>query len=408
MSSVDVIVPCYRYGHFLRECVQSVLTQARAEVRVLIIDDESPDNTPEVEQQLAREDSRVTYRRHSKNMGHIATYNEGIDWVQAQYFLLLSADDYLLPGALARATELMEAHPRVGMCYGQALEIHPDASTRQAHTGMKADGEAGSLVIEGLDFIELCRRSGSINLVPTPTAVVRTDLQKRLAGYRPELPHSGDLELWLRLAAHGTVGFIAMNQAVYRRHSDNMSLAYIGENRLADLHQREAAIDWFCRSCLHVLPNADAMKRALLEPLAHEAVGCASSALNGDKQEDPTQFSNYALCLYPGVTLTTAWFRLLVKRRIGRTISQALLPSLTLFRPHCLQSVWLSVEGTAASPARDLRSRSHRVRFILSLKQSRAMPKPRMTVSMPALPQVAHRPNSRDRAAGVPAGFGLR
>ena len=43
MSSVDVFVPCYRYGHFLRECVKSVLSQSGVSVRVLIIDDASPD-----------------------------------------------------------------------------------------------------------------------------------------------------------------------------------------------------------------------------------------------------------------------------------------------------------------------------------------------------------------------------
>jgi glycosyltransferase involved in cell wall biosynthesis len=60
MSSVDVFVPCYRYGHFLRECVQSVLGETGQSVRVLIIDDASPDNTTEVATDLVNEDSRVT------------------------------------------------------------------------------------------------------------------------------------------------------------------------------------------------------------------------------------------------------------------------------------------------------------------------------------------------------------
>ena len=108
MSSVDVIVPCYRYGHFLRGCVESALAQTGADVRVLIIDDASPDNTAEVATELAKEDSRVSFFRHAVNKGHIATYNEGIEWVSGDYMLLLSADDYLLPGALARAAELMD------------------------------------------------------------------------------------------------------------------------------------------------------------------------------------------------------------------------------------------------------------------------------------------------------------
>ena len=47
MSRVDVIVPCYNYGRFLRECVESVLSQP-VDVRVLIIDDASTDDTPQV------------------------------------------------------------------------------------------------------------------------------------------------------------------------------------------------------------------------------------------------------------------------------------------------------------------------------------------------------------------------
>jgi len=57
MATVDVIVPCYNYGCFLRECVESVLTQSLQTVRVLIIDDASGDKTPIVADELMREES---------------------------------------------------------------------------------------------------------------------------------------------------------------------------------------------------------------------------------------------------------------------------------------------------------------------------------------------------------------
>ena len=63
MSSVDVIIPCYRYAHFLKQCVGSVLMQSGPEIRVLILDDASPDNTVEVAAELAKNDARVTVRR---------------------------------------------------------------------------------------------------------------------------------------------------------------------------------------------------------------------------------------------------------------------------------------------------------------------------------------------------------
>ena len=53
MSRVDVVVPCYNYARFLERCVGSLLAQQGAEVRVLVIDDASADDTPEVGQRIA-------------------------------------------------------------------------------------------------------------------------------------------------------------------------------------------------------------------------------------------------------------------------------------------------------------------------------------------------------------------
>ena len=69
MASVDVVVPCYRYGRYLRQCVRSVLDQEGANIRVLVIDDASPDETALIGTALATEDSRVTFRRHAVNQG---------------------------------------------------------------------------------------------------------------------------------------------------------------------------------------------------------------------------------------------------------------------------------------------------------------------------------------------------
>ena len=81
----------------------------------------SSDDTPAVGEQLAANDSRVIFRRHAVNLGHIKTFNEGVmDWARAQYSLLLSADDALAPGALARAVKVMDSHEDVGLSYGMA------------------------------------------------------------------------------------------------------------------------------------------------------------------------------------------------------------------------------------------------------------------------------------------------
>src|SRR5262245_4914881 len=110
MSSVDVIIPCYNYARYVGDCARSVLDQPGVDVRVLIIDDASSDDTPTVGRELAA-DPRIEFRRHKQNIGHIATYNEGIEWTSGDYLLLISADDMLAPGAVARAAAVMDRHP---------------------------------------------------------------------------------------------------------------------------------------------------------------------------------------------------------------------------------------------------------------------------------------------------------
>ena len=314
MSSVDVIVPCYRYGCFLRECVESVLSQSVRDVRVLIIDDASPDDTAEVASELARNSSKVTFLRHSKNQGHIRTYNEGIDWVSADYMLLLSADDYLLPDALRRAVDLMDQHRDVGFTFGKAIQLQHGLKPVQPMCPAELDGKRCWYVMKGLEFIQLSRAK---NIVITPTAVVRTELQKRVGGYCADLPHSGDMEMWLRLAAHASVGRIDAYQAVYRRHNNNMSLAYVTNGWLPDVEQRKRAIDRFFQGCGHTLPDPTLLYRLFLRSLAGEAVNRASAAWNAGETDASQQLSEFAARICPAIRRSWKWAKLTCKRQLG-------------------------------------------------------------------------------------------
>lgn len=335
MSSVDVIVPCYRYGRFLRGCVESVLSQSLPGIRVLIIDDASPDNTAEIAADLVLADARVSFVRHWENKGHIATYNEGIEWASADYMLLLSADDYILPDALRRATDLMDAHPEVGFIFGDVVELgEAEHKAPLVALGEGADG-SGWRILTGTEFIEL---SGAYNPVGTCTAVVRTALQKRIGGYRPELPHAGDLEMWLRFAAHASVGFVTAYQGVYRRHAANMSTAfyyyaqdgrfvYAAGGRLGDLQQRKAAIDCFFQSCGGLLSDARRLQCKLDVQLANTAIARASAAFNEGRAEELRQLAEFALNISPQVRNSLGWIKLTCKRRIGLSAWRVLRPA---------------------------------------------------------------------------------
>ena len=67
MTTVSIVIPCYRYGSFLRQCVESVLSQEGVDAQVLIIDDASPDDSASVGRQLASEHPRVVFHAHEVN-----------------------------------------------------------------------------------------------------------------------------------------------------------------------------------------------------------------------------------------------------------------------------------------------------------------------------------------------------
>ena len=312
-TTVDVLIPCYRYGRFLTQCVESVLSQEGVSVRILILDDASPDNTSEVASHLTERDWRVEYRRHATNKGHISTYNEGIEWASADLFLLLSADDYLLPGALSRAAKLMEASPDMSFAFGAATALFDDNST-QSLKPFKARFAADTAVLTCLDFV---KAMNGRNIVPTPTAVVRTKCQKNVGGYSYALPHAGDMAMWLRLAAEGPVGFVNEPQGVYRIHAQNMSRSY-SSTRLPDIQQRRAAIEHFIEHSGAKLPDTIPWRKILLQALGRDAAYQARAAFVDGHLEASHQLSKLARELYPGVWHTDQWFRLLVHRAIGQ------------------------------------------------------------------------------------------
>lgn len=237
MSSVSVVIPCYRYGHYLEECVASALDdQEGVDVRVLIIDDASPDDSAEVARKIAAREPRVEVTVHVDNRGNIATFNEGLlEWADGDYCLLLSADDRLTPGALRRARDLLDANPDVGFVYGHALWTVEGQPMPAARTKVR-----GWSVWPGKWWLEHRFRQAE-NPIISPEIVVRTSLQKHLGGYDPQLTRAGDMEMYMRLAAHADVGFIrGVDQAYYRVHGQSMSKTV---SSLMDLRNRREVFE---------------------------------------------------------------------------------------------------------------------------------------------------------------------
>lgn len=318
VKSVDVFIPCYNYGRYLRQCVDSVLRQTGCQVRVLIIDNASTDNSLEVAHSIARTDGRVDVLAHEKNKGHIATYNDGIAWAGADYMLLLSADDLLAPMALSRAVAFMEQNPNVGFVHGRALRFTDErAISRELHQPPPTDELLQARILPGWEFIQgLC--SQPINPVETPTVVVRTALQKRLGGYLPQLPHAGDLEMWLRLAAHADVGEIGALQAFTRLHGKNMRLVYEADSMIQDYRQRHLAFEMFFSSQSAALERAEELASCARRKLAEEILWAAARAFEqGSSRRNVGRLMQEASAIFPSISSNLLWWKVWARRALG-------------------------------------------------------------------------------------------
>jgi glycosyltransferase involved in cell wall biosynthesis len=272
MAKVDVAVPCYQYGQFLRECITSILSQDLTDLRILIIDNASTDDSLQVARELAAEDSRVEILRFAVNRGPHAAYNAGIDWACADYFLILDADDLLAPGCLRRAVSVLDRHPSVSFTHGVEALARPGEPVPKIDDPQHPRVEIST----SAEFIaRLCRTP--VNPVGAQTVVRRTAAQKEVGHYRPELPYTDDFEMWLRLASVGCAARIDAVQAIRRIHGHQDSNQFQRDNHVRDFREREAAFESFFAHEGRTIPGVDRLKNQMRRGLGEHAYWSAVS-----------------------------------------------------------------------------------------------------------------------------------
>lgn len=296
--SVTVVVPCYNYGRYLPAAVTSALEQPGVDVEVIVVDDASTDDSADVARALAAADDRVTVVVHERNFRHIATYNDGLARATGEYVVLLSADDLLAPGSLARAAALLEAHPEVGLVYGYA----PDFTDVPPPTDERVRSWS---VWQGRTWLARTCRGGA-NVIVNPEVVMRTSVLRRLGGYDPALPHTADMDLWMRAAVVADVGRVnGPVQAYYRVHGGNMHLNdYSG--LLTDMRERATGFTSFFAGAGAELPEAARWHAAARRAIAYEAVRVAR--LSHDADDPSTEaLARFALECSPEITSRPVW-----------------------------------------------------------------------------------------------------
>lgn len=292
MASIDVVIPCYNYEHFLPECIGSVLSQDVDCLRVIVIDNASTDNSVGVARQFAAKDPRVEVICHEKNLGAQASFNEAIDRAAADYFMILCADDILIASILSHGITMLEQFPHASCLLGTDVEpwvgtVMPDL-VRPSGSGDLEDGST---------FIRRCCSRAGLN-IPAHAILVRTSVQKRVGYYRSALPLMDDLEMALRLAARGVVAQLKGPLVMQRMHTSNLSQEF-WDDKLRDLREREAVFTSFFSHEGRDIQGAEKMHSSAKRRLAETAFWSAISHLTRGRVREGIQIFKFGLNLNP-------------------------------------------------------------------------------------------------------------
>lgn len=216
---VSFVVPCYKLGHFLTKCIDSILQQTYDEFEILILDNCSPDNTPEVAASFG--DPRVKHIRNEVNLGHVRNFNKGITLARGKYVWLISPDDWVRgANALAHYVDLMERNPGVGFTFCRAREVQGSKEIGLATWTNLGEQDQ---IWEGHTFL---MRLIQGNCVVLSAAMVRKECYEKLGMFSLEMPHANDWYLWCLLALHYEVGYVAEPSLYVRMHEESLTSAF--------------------------------------------------------------------------------------------------------------------------------------------------------------------------------------
>ena len=286
MSSIDIAVPCYQYGRFLRDSVASLLAQNVDRMRVLILDNASTDDSRDVAAALAKEDPRVSFVSHPRNIGRQANYNVAIEWAQADYFMILDADDLLSPGSLSRSMAFLDSNPNIVFVHGVE---HRFSGQPPSLSPAECAGDERWRIESGVEFIRKVCRIG-YNTIGWPTAVRRTHAQKKVGYYRDNLIYADDMNMWLRIATLGDVGETSSVQGIRRLHPGQITEFY-RNNTVHELIDHLDSFNNFFANEGSGIPNSTAEHQRVVRKVASNGAKIAvKRALRGDAKQA-------ALCL---------------------------------------------------------------------------------------------------------------
>ena len=212
-ATVDVIIPAFNAARYLPVALESVASQSFSDWRIVLVDDGSTDNTPQVVAPfIAQLGEKLRYIRQD-NRGLPAARNAAVRASDSEFLALLDADDVWLPCRLSESVCALRQHPEAGLAYGLVTHIDDDGVPQSTFLGNRRHAEgriASQIYMKKVDL-------------PCPTITFRRSCIEEVGLFDEAMRATEDRDLWLRIAQYHEVAFIPRVIAFYRNSASSMS-----------------------------------------------------------------------------------------------------------------------------------------------------------------------------------------
>jgi GT2 family glycosyltransferase len=193
----SVVIPAYNATTTIDYTISSVLSQTRDDFELIVVDDGSKDETPDVVQRYCNEDPRVQLIRQ-ENQGTAGARNTGIDASRAPFISLLDNDDLWMPNYLEAMSGALEADPGAGFAYTDAWLLYDDS----LRIGRRGSLEHYPRVPPGTSAEKFLAMLIKHNFVMS-SVTIRREAIEEVGTLDPSIRGVDDYDLWLRMVAAG-------------------------------------------------------------------------------------------------------------------------------------------------------------------------------------------------------------
>ena len=204
-------MPAYNAAKYIKETIESVLSQSYSDWELIIIDDGSTDNTLVIVKQYATSNAQIRYI-YQENKGQSFARNRGIEEAKGKYIAFLDADDLFLPTKLEKQIKFLENNPECGVSYCKIYHFFEDNKQKLFYNSQPHYSG---------DIFEKVLAQNFVN----PLAVVlRKEILDKYGAFKEDWRRVDEQYLWVKLAFSG-VKFCYLDNplAYYRVHSQSLS-----------------------------------------------------------------------------------------------------------------------------------------------------------------------------------------